>query len=170
MFFFVSVSILWYIFCWCFDALISLFCRFFNVFDIILAVFNTFTSYLSVFQCAETTFVVVCFKGQEEPVTMDSVIFDAPSDFIPVHLRGGFIIPTQDPANTTVIRLKINVHTSLMYKEAIKTLMLTTTCRYLCTKMLAKLVIFGLCLYSPCPIQKNSLHTASNYIQEYLYI
>ena len=31
-----------------------------------------------------------------------TIRLDAPIDYIPLHIRGGYIIPTQEPANTTV--------------------------------------------------------------------
>ena len=33
-----------------------------------------------------------------------TVTIDAPRDFIPLFVRGGFILPTQEPANNTVYR------------------------------------------------------------------
>jgi len=37
------------------------------------------------------------------------VTLDAPLDHIPVHVRGGHIIPTQEPANNTAFRYLICV-------------------------------------------------------------
>lgn len=34
-------------------------------------------------------------------------IVDAPKDIIPLAIRGGYILPTQDPATTTTFRYKI---------------------------------------------------------------
>ena len=33
-----------------------------------------------------------------------TVILDAPLDTIPLHVRGGYILPSQEPANTTKFR------------------------------------------------------------------
>ena len=38
-------------------------------------------------------------KGKELDETEEWKTLDAPLDFIPLHLRGGSIIPTQDPLN-----------------------------------------------------------------------
>ena len=43
-------------------------------------------------------------QAAEETVTGDYVTLDAPLDHIPLHVRGGYIVVTQEPANTTVIR------------------------------------------------------------------
>ena len=47
---------------------------------------------------------ILADQGAEEAVTGDYVTFDAPLDHIPLHVRGGYIVVTQEPANTTVIR------------------------------------------------------------------
>ena len=47
---------------------------------------------------------LLTMQGAEEAVTGDYVTFDAPLDHIPLHVRGGYIVVTQEPANTTVIR------------------------------------------------------------------
>ena len=44
------------------------------------------------------------------------VSLDAPLDHIPLHVRGGHIIPTQEPANNTAFRYLICVYTCV-YKE-----------------------------------------------------
>ena len=38
-------------------------------------------------------------SGEGEELTLD-----APMDIIPLHIRGGYILPTQEFANTTVFR------------------------------------------------------------------
>ncbi|XP_063430632.1 sucrase-isomaltase, intestinal-like [Mytilus trossulus] len=42
------------------------------------------------------------YDGTELAVTGQRIIVDAPLPIIPLHLRGGYILPTQQPANTTV--------------------------------------------------------------------
>lgn len=44
------------------------------------------------------------FKGTEFAVSGQRITVDAPLSIIPLHLRGGYILPTQQPANTTVYR------------------------------------------------------------------
>ena len=44
------------------------------------------------------------FKGKEVTQVGSINTFSAPWDVIPLHLRGGYIIPTQVPANTTYYR------------------------------------------------------------------
>ena len=46
----------------------------------------------------------VCFQGKEMSTRKGHVTLDAPLDHIPLHVRGGHIIPTQDPANNTAFR------------------------------------------------------------------
>ena len=44
------------------------------------------------------------------------VTLDAPLDHIPLHVRGGHIIPTQEPANNTAFRYMIICVYTLVYK------------------------------------------------------
>ncbi len=44
------------------------------------------------------------FQGEEEVNTGNYSTFAAPIDVIPLHLRGGHIVPTQLPANNTHFR------------------------------------------------------------------
>ena len=46
----------------------------------------------------------VCFQGKEMSTRKGQVTLDAPLDHIPLHVRGGHIIPTQEPANNTAFR------------------------------------------------------------------
>nr|XP_006825797.1 PREDICTED: maltase-glucoamylase, intestinal-like [Saccoglossus kowalevskii] len=43
------------------------------------------------------------YTGAEVPTRGKYTTLNAPLDYIPLHVRGGYIIPTQQPANTTVI-------------------------------------------------------------------
>ena len=45
-------------------------------------------------------------KGVEVPISSrgKTVQLDAPLDHINLHVRGGFVLPTQEPANNTVYR------------------------------------------------------------------
>ena len=54
------------------------------------------------------------------------VTLDAPLDHIPLHVRGGYIIPTQEPANNTAFRylicvlhggIQIEIHDLIILKE-----------------------------------------------------
>lgn len=42
------------------------------------------------------------YDGKELPVRRGETELSAPLDFIPLHVRGGYILPTQQPANSTV--------------------------------------------------------------------
>lgn len=46
---------------------------------------------------------MIMFQG-EEMARHTTVTVDAPRDFLPLFVRGGYIIPTQEPANNTVHR------------------------------------------------------------------
>ena len=45
------------------------------------------------------------FQGREVGVKGNWMTISAPADYIPLHFRGGYILPTQQPANSTMIRL-----------------------------------------------------------------
>lgn len=49
---------------------------------------------------------MIMFQG-EEMARNTTVTVDAPRDFIPLFVRGGYIIPTQEPANNTVHRYSL---------------------------------------------------------------
>ena len=46
----------------------------------------------------------VLSQGEEIHKTQEMVTVNAPRDYIPLFLRGGYILPTQEPANNTVYR------------------------------------------------------------------
>ena len=43
-------------------------------------------------------------QGKEVSSRKEYVSVDAPLDHIPLHIRGGYILPIQEPANNTVFR------------------------------------------------------------------
>lgn len=47
---------------------------------------------------------VLMLQGSLVPARATFTTLDAPLDFIPLHIRGGSILPTQQPANSTLFR------------------------------------------------------------------
>lgn len=45
-----------------------------------------------------------CLQGVLESASGSSATLSAPLDFIPLHVRGGYILPTQEPATSTMFR------------------------------------------------------------------
>ena len=43
-------------------------------------------------------------KGAEENTKGASRVVSAPITYIPLHVRGGYILPTQQPSNSTLFR------------------------------------------------------------------
>lgn len=50
------------------------------------------------------TYITIVFKGLPISVQGDFLELDAPLEKINLHVRGGYVIPTQQPANSTVLR------------------------------------------------------------------
>lgn len=48
--------------------------------------------------------ISVWFQGKEMSIRKSHVTLDAPIDHVPLHVRGGHIIPTQEPAINTALR------------------------------------------------------------------
>jgi alpha-glucosidase (family GH31 glycosyl hydrolase) len=44
-----------------------------------------------------------CFQGEQISSDGQYIRLDAPYDFIPIHVRAGYIVPTQEPAANTVL-------------------------------------------------------------------
>lgn len=59
---------------------------------------------ISVLPCSNGCLTRVWFQGKEMSSRKSHLTLDAPLDHIPLHVRGGHIIPTQEPAINTALR------------------------------------------------------------------